>query len=139
MQTVPFKNKKYSWRHDKCPKIQRLLGHPQGVPGTEPLPCVVCSADLALIKQRFHRASGIPGILGCIDGTHIQIQMPSEHEYLYVKHEGYHSTFDVQIACDANYNIFNLVALIYPRRRHHPVECIIQGLRGWKSVQGAPQ
>lgn len=39
-------------------------------------------AELALIKQQFCRASGIPGIVGCIDWTQIQIQAPSEHEYL---------------------------------------------------------
>ncbi|XP_071375888.1 putative nuclease HARBI1 [Centroberyx affinis] len=66
-------------------------------------------AESAVMKQRFRQASGIPGIVGCIDGTHVQIQAPSEHEYLYVNRKGYHSV-NVQIACDANYNIFNLVA-----------------------------
>ncbi|XP_049890978.1 putative nuclease HARBI1 isoform X2 [Epinephelus moara] len=61
------------------------------------------------MKQQFRQASGIPGIVGCIDGTHVQIQAPSEHEYLYVNRKGYHS-INVQVACDARYYIFNLVA-----------------------------
>ena len=65
--------------------------------------------ESALVKQRFRQNSGIPGILGCIDGTHIQIQAPSDHEYLYVNRKGYHS-INVQIACDASYRIINLVA-----------------------------
>ncbi|XP_062373191.1 putative nuclease HARBI1 [Sardina pilchardus] len=61
------------------------------------------------MKQKFRQASGIPGIVGCIDGTHVRIQAPSEHEYLYINRKGYHS-INVQIACDASYSIFNLVA-----------------------------
>ncbi|KAL2102183.1 hypothetical protein ACEWY4_001351 [Coilia grayii] len=66
-------------------------------------------AECTIIKHKFRQASGIPGIVGCIDGTHVLIQAPSEHEYLYVNRKGYHS-INVQILCDANYSIFNLVA-----------------------------
>ena len=61
------------------------------------------------MKQRFRQVSGIPGIVGCIDGTHVQIQAPSENEYLFVNRKDYHS-INVQIAWDANYTIINLVA-----------------------------
>lgn len=66
-------------------------------------------AQAAVMKQQFRQASGIPGIVGCIDGTHVHIQAPSEHEYLYVNRKGYHS-INVQIVCDRQSNIFNLVA-----------------------------
>ncbi|KAM3874408.1 putative nuclease HARBI1 [Diretmus argenteus] len=66
-------------------------------------------AEAAGIKQHFLQASGIPGIVGCIDGTHVQIQAPSDNEYLFVNRKGYHS-LNVQIACDATYKIINLVA-----------------------------
>ena len=65
--------------------------------------------EAAAMKERFRQASGMPGIVGCIDGTHVQIQAPHENEYLYVNRKGYHS-INVQIACDANYKIINLVA-----------------------------
>ncbi|KAK0151029.1 putative nuclease HARBI1 [Merluccius polli] len=38
-------------------------------------------AESAVMKQQFRQASGIPGIVGCIDGTHVHIQAPSEHEW----------------------------------------------------------
>ena len=66
-------------------------------------------AEAIADKQRFRQASGIPGIIGCIDGTHIRIQAPSEYEHLYVNRKGYHS-INVQLVCDANYTIINLVA-----------------------------
>ncbi|XP_049432777.1 putative nuclease HARBI1 [Epinephelus fuscoguttatus] len=66
-------------------------------------------AEAVGMKQRFRQASGIPGIVGCIDGTQVKIQAPSQHEYLFVNRKGYHS-INVQIACDASYKIFNLVA-----------------------------
>ena len=39
----------------------------------------------------FHRQTGINGIIGAVDGCHIPIQRPSEHEYAYVNRKGYHS------------------------------------------------
>ena len=60
-------------------------------------------------KQDFYSKSGVPGIVGCIDGTHVRIQAPSDHEYLYVNRKGYHS-INVQIACDSDMSIIDLVA-----------------------------
>ena len=50
--------------------------------------------------ERFHRDSGIPGIFGCIDGTHVRIQAPSKNEYFGVNRKGSHSV-NVQVVCDA--------------------------------------
>ena len=48
-------------------------------------------AEAIAVKQHFRQAFGIPGIIGCIDGTHNRIQAPSEYEHLYVNRKGYHS------------------------------------------------
>lgn len=85
-----------------CRAIRRVsLALSRRLPRSAHLPT---EAECAVMKHRFLRASDIPGIVGCIDGTHIRIQAPSD-----VNRKGYHS-INVQIACDANYNIFNLVA-----------------------------
>ena len=65
--------------------------------------------EAVAIKQRFMRLSGLPGIIGCIDGTHIRIQGPTEHENDYENRKGYHS-INVQVVCDDNYMIMDLVA-----------------------------
>ena len=65
-------------------------------------------AESKVMKIRFCQASGFPVIIGCINRTNVWIQVPSEIDYLYVNHKGYHS-INVQIACHANYNILNLV------------------------------
>uniref|UniRef100_A0A915IH54 DDE Tnp4 domain-containing protein n=1 Tax=Romanomermis culicivorax TaxID=13658 RepID=A0A915IH54_ROMCU len=36
------------------------------------------------IKANFHNIAKLPGVLGCIDGTHVQIQQPIKHEHQYV-------------------------------------------------------
>ncbi|KAJ8721093.1 hypothetical protein PYW08_006558 [Mythimna loreyi] len=46
--------------------------------------------DQNKIKTQFHKF-GIPGVLGCIDGTHIAILRPVEHEERYFNRKGYHS------------------------------------------------
>jgi len=65
--------------------------------------------EAAKSRQDFWLKSGIPGIVGCINGTHVRIQAPSEHEYLYVNRKGYHS-INVQIVCNSDMGIVNLVA-----------------------------
>lgn len=82
----------------------------------------ICRVSLALSHCLVHyasywsRVSGDdtmipPGFLASWAATMrlIQIKAPSEHEYRYVNSKEYHS-INVQIACDTNYNIFNLVA-----------------------------
>jgi len=43
------------------------------------------------IAAKFHEKKGFPGILGCIDGTHIKIKAPHEYSQSYVNRKGYHS------------------------------------------------
>ncbi|TMW39805.1 hypothetical protein DOY81_015116, partial [Sarcophaga bullata] len=51
-------------------------------------------------KESFYRTGGIPGIVGCIDGTHVRIKAPgSETNHLYYKRKGYYS-INVMLICD---------------------------------------
>ena len=42
-------------------------------------------AEKATIKMQFYELAHFPGVDGLVDGTHIQIQRPSEDEDDYVK------------------------------------------------------
>lgn len=41
--------------------------------------------------QDFETASGFPGVIGAIDGTHIRINAPKENSADYINRKGYHS------------------------------------------------
>jgi len=60
-------------------------------------------------KLSFHAAAGFPNVLGAIDGTHIAIKAPSNHEEAFVNRKGVH-TINVQAVCDNDMRILNLVA-----------------------------
>ena len=47
-------------------------------------------------KVKFHAKAGFPGVIGCVDGTHIRIQAPSQNEHTYVNRKNYHS-INVQV------------------------------------------
>ena len=51
------------------------------------------------IKQGFLEKGGFPGVIGCIDGTHVRIQGPSAHKSEIVNRKGFHS-INVQVICD---------------------------------------
>lgn len=55
--------------------------------------------ELKHIKSSFFRRGGFPGVIGCVDGTHIRIQAPHNNENGYVNRKGYHS-INVQGICD---------------------------------------
>lgn len=50
------------------------------------------------IAEKFREKRGFPGILGCIDGTHVQIMPPKEHPQSYVNRKNYHSII-LQAVC----------------------------------------
>lgn len=52
------------------------------------------------IKNEFYRMAGFPGVIGCIDGTHVRIQRPSENEPAFINRKGYPS-INVQAVCDS--------------------------------------
>ncbi|KAK0416635.1 hypothetical protein QR680_012601 [Steinernema hermaphroditum] len=68
------------------------------------------------ISQRFFQTTGIPNIIGAIDGTHCRIQAPVDREYEYVNRKQFHSINCMVIA------IPNLIAIgfsaKYPGRSH---------------------
>ena len=61
------------------------------------------------MKQEFLDRFGFPGVLGVIDGTHIQIRTPAVHGAVYVNRKGNHS-INVQVVCDALQNITSVCA-----------------------------
>ena len=52
-----------------------------------------------VIKQAFFAKNGFPGVIRCIDCTHIRIQAPRVNENDFVNRKGYHS-LNVQVICD---------------------------------------
>ncbi|KAJ8914077.1 hypothetical protein NQ315_014271 [Exocentrus adspersus] len=52
-------------------------------------------------KEEFMAQFGFPGVIGCIDGTHIAIVAPRENEHLYFNRKQYHSK-NVQLICNVN-------------------------------------
>jgi hypothetical protein len=68
------------------------------------------------MTQRFFNKYGLPGIIGCIDGTHVSIVAPIENEHLYLNRKCYHSQ-NVQIICDERLKTTNVNAR-YPGSPH---------------------
>ena len=52
------------------------------------------------IKRKFFEMRRMPGVVGCIDGTHVRIQAPSRDEASFVNRKGYHS-INIQAVCDS--------------------------------------
>ena len=66
--------------------------------------------EQAQTKIAFHRVAGFSNVLGCIDGTHINIRRPStEHPEQYVnRHQ--RCSINVMAVCDAGMRFTNLYA-----------------------------
>lgn len=46
--------------------------------------------DERIIKENFYERTGFPGVIGCVDGTHIRIKSPGDNEKkLYYNRKGY--------------------------------------------------
>ncbi|CAH1709192.1 unnamed protein product [Aphis gossypii] len=74
--------------------------------------------ELTEIRNEFYRETGFPGVIGCIDCTHVAIVSPSTNlnlnenqnpEHIYVNRKGYHS-INVQLICDSKLRILNVNA-----------------------------
>ncbi|VEN51239.1 unnamed protein product, partial [Callosobruchus maculatus] len=77
--------------------------------------------ELNNIRRQFFLKHNIPGIIGCIDCTHValfppKINDPNFPEYLYINRKGYHS-INVQLVCDDKLEIMNVCAR-YPGSNH---------------------
>lgn len=51
------------------------------------------------IRDGFYNIGGFPNVIGCVDGSHIRIQAPTEDEKCYVNRKCYHS-INVMAVCD---------------------------------------
>lgn len=52
------------------------------------------------IKMGFYEKTGFPGVIGCVDGTHVKIIKPkSDVQHLYYNRKGWHS-LNVMMVCD---------------------------------------
>ena len=56
-----------------------------------------------IFVNRFYNKYGFPGVVGCVDCTHVAIVPPKKNcptypEHIYVNRKGYHS-INVQIVC----------------------------------------
>ena len=66
-------------------------------------------ADIFETKHNFSQVAGFPGVIGCIDGSHIPIVAPHEDEFDYVNQKKFHSR-NVQAICDSNLVFMDVVA-----------------------------
>ncbi|KAK9711729.1 DDE superfamily endonuclease [Popillia japonica] len=74
--------------------------------------------DIASVKTEFYKLSQFPGVIGAIDCTHIPIKSPGgDNAELYRNRKGWFS-INVQIVCDANLKIMDIVAR-WPGSVHH--------------------
>ncbi|KAJ8710228.1 hypothetical protein PYW07_009594 [Mythimna separata] len=60
-------------------------------------------------NSRFMEKFRFPGIIGCIDGTHVALIRPIDHEEAFFNRKNYHS-LNVLIICDSNLNILHVDA-----------------------------
>ena len=58
----------------------------------------------------FFQQANFPNVLGCIEGTHVRIQRPSEDEGSYINRKSYPS-INVQAVCDHEGNYFDYKTL----------------------------
>ena len=66
-------------------------------------------ADIFETKHNFYQVAGFPGVIGCIDGSHIPIVAPHEDEFANVNRKKFHS-INVQAICDSNLVFMDVVA-----------------------------
>lgn len=63
-------------------------------------------------KRYFYSKSSIPGIIGAVDGTHIQIIRPNHNEHLYFNRKLKHSINAMVVSLKGCVNI-NIILLIH--------------------------
>ena len=64
------------------------------------------------ISRRFFTKTGIPGIVGCIDGSLIKIKAPTRNEHEFVCRKGFHA-INMAAVCDDRH-LFRWVNSSYP-------------------------
>ena len=58
-------------------------------------------------KTTFYNIGNLPNIFGLIDGTHVRIIAPSQHEDQFVNRKWYHSN-NVQVVLNADSQFINI-------------------------------
>ena len=66
--------------------------------------------EISNIKRDFYKIAGFPGVIGCIDGSHIQIIASHQDEFAYVNRKKFHS-INIQGICNANLLFLDVVAI----------------------------
>ncbi|KAL0879735.1 hypothetical protein ABMA27_003448 [Loxostege sticticalis] len=61
------------------------------------------------IKRKFYERYRLPGVIGCIDCTHVAIVRPNEQEERYFNRKHFHS-INTQVICDSDCVILNVDA-----------------------------
>ena len=65
--------------------------------------------EQAQIAGNFVQKTGFPGVVGCIDGTHIPIPGPSDHRASYINRKGFPS-IQLQAVCDDKLRFLDVCA-----------------------------
>ena len=73
--------------------------------------------EVAKIKNDVYIVTGFPGIVGCVDGSHIPIVAPHQDEFVNVNRKGFHS-LHIQAVCDSNL-VFRDVVAQWPESHHY--------------------
>ena len=68
--------------------------------------------EITNAKVGFHALGGIPGCIGAIDCTHVELVVPHAMEVQYRNRKQYHS-INVQMVCDSNRIFTHCVSLIH--------------------------
>ncbi|XP_036346180.1 putative nuclease HARBI1 [Rhagoletis pomonella] len=69
------------------------------------------------VKEYFIEKYGIPGVIGCVDGTHVRIKSPgSDNHHLYLNRKGFYS-INVMAICDHNM-VITFVDARHPGANH---------------------
>lgn len=84
------------------------------------------------IKDGFFNMRRFPGVIGCVDGTHIWIERPHENEVDYVNRKGY-SSINVQVICNHRGQFTNIVAR-WPGSAHD--SRILRSSQVWDIMEG---
>ena len=66
--------------------------------------------EVAKTKHNFYQLAGFPGVIGCIDGSHIPIVAPPEDEFVFINGKGFHS-INIQAVRDSNSYFFAMLLL----------------------------
>ncbi|XP_033228853.1 putative nuclease HARBI1 [Belonocnema kinseyi] len=59
------------------------------------------SPEFVTVEQDFAELAGFPGVVAAVDGTHIEVNAPSNDEYSYFNRKHYHSVI-LQGICNSN-------------------------------------